>query len=1157
MLIDSEINAFNAGLWDPDLSPRTDLDKYRKSCLVLDNYIPKKKGGAKRRRGFEDMGEAKYQDRDFGVKEYKFGDNVPFMLEMGDQYIRFYSNGIRIIEDEVDITNIADTSVKATVTLTVDTFPTLGDTMTIAGRTYTVVLNGQGDTDGEIEIGLNLAAFQTNIIAALDGTDGWNTEHPLVEPNGVFVADNLVIDAKEYGPETNLYESTETFTAPTNVFSAATFTGYIEELRVDCAGHTFVNGDVIQINDLIESGDSGQSPPTPRGMTELNKNIYTIYGVVASTSFLIAPYNAGSFSPYWYGGSVGKVYEISTIYDEQDINKLEFRTVFDIIWIIHTEGKYPVYQLKRFGNTNWTFTKVDWVFPPTLDLNTTSTTLTSAAITGTGIALTASADLFDDDHVGSRWVIEHPRSDSVQIGNGVSGAQATVSVRGDWTLTTSDLSSSERLDLERSYDGGSTWQKYITSNSNERITGNEPERVDLRVNVLTGTASYTFNIKDYVTKGVFEITGVTDAQNATIDITTDLGATTATADWYEAAFSDFRGHPSGIEFYGEGLYLGRDMEVWRSVVGDFTNFERTGLDDGGFYSPLPSKSRGTLKWIADRGSLLFGTTEGVFVARRPDDRSAITPSNFRADREISYGVGDLPPILTDQVLLFTQKDNRILRELSSTEFEGSFNAIELTELASEVTGRNGLVDMVYQETPEDMVWGIRKDIDNKQKLVAMAYNRNQNVVAWSEHATSGKPLSIEKTKSALGDELWMAVKRDTKDRGSRYHIERMRMDNDTSSSFRKAVATETETVTVKNLQICWNVSLAASMTTELATLKTDISGVIDDIEATYPGTVEHALYTFGDSDKVILKTDFTDRTTFEALIAGLAVSATTTLIDGFLAIGRAANDLSWNDSKNWGRQIINYTDTFGLGFELSSARAIARCQPKSIQFCYGFISSSTYLNIAATLAGETGADYGRFSVTSEILGCINNPRSNNSFDIISRDVDYLDSSKLYTSAEHTPIVVGLEHLEGETVYANADGITLGPFTVTKGRITLGSEDNFYSHVWVGRHYDSDLQPANLEYLLSSGSTQGDYKGITHIEIELKDSAGIKAGTSTSDLSKLINEPDNYNQALELINDKKNFEMPQGIDKEAKVYVRCYQPQPAHILGIYPQVKVFK
>jgi hypothetical protein len=123
-------------------------------------------------------------------------------------------------------------AVNALGTLTVDTIPTAGDSMTIDAKVFTFVATGTAAEDGEINIGATLGATQTSIIAAIKGTDH-NDAHPTVDC-GAFADDALEISALVAGVAGNSIVTTSDFTALTNVFSGpALRTGVNSTVAID------------------------------------------------------------------------------------------------------------------------------------------------------------------------------------------------------------------------------------------------------------------------------------------------------------------------------------------------------------------------------------------------------------------------------------------------------------------------------------------------------------------------------------------------------------------------------------------------------------------------------------------------------------------------------------------------------------------------------------------------------------------------------------------------------------------------------------------------------------------------------------------------------------------------------------------------------------
>jgi hypothetical protein len=117
--------------------------------------------------------------------------------------------------------------VKAQVTLTMDVKPIDGDTYTIDTKVYTFE-DTLTNVDGNVAIGATLGDSQANLVSAitLTGTAGTDyalamTAHPSVVV-GAFAGDDAVITAKTAGVAGNSIATTETFTAGTNIFDAAT-----------------------------------------------------------------------------------------------------------------------------------------------------------------------------------------------------------------------------------------------------------------------------------------------------------------------------------------------------------------------------------------------------------------------------------------------------------------------------------------------------------------------------------------------------------------------------------------------------------------------------------------------------------------------------------------------------------------------------------------------------------------------------------------------------------------------------------------------------------------------------------------------------------------------------------------------------------------------
>lgn len=84
-------NAFNAGELSRFLDGRTDQQKYFLGCRVLENFLPSVQGPAIRRAGTRYVGSTKGNGRAWLVP-FQFSTVQSYILEFGDQYIRFWTN---------------------------------------------------------------------------------------------------------------------------------------------------------------------------------------------------------------------------------------------------------------------------------------------------------------------------------------------------------------------------------------------------------------------------------------------------------------------------------------------------------------------------------------------------------------------------------------------------------------------------------------------------------------------------------------------------------------------------------------------------------------------------------------------------------------------------------------------------------------------------------------------------------------------------------------------------------------------------------------------------------------------------------------------------------------------------------------------------------
>jgi hypothetical protein len=94
---------FTAGEMSPKMEGRIDVAKYGNACKRLENMYVEKHGPATRRGGFYFAAEVKNSSKRTRILPFEFSVTQAYILEFGDQYIRFFKNYGRVESGPFDI----------------------------------------------------------------------------------------------------------------------------------------------------------------------------------------------------------------------------------------------------------------------------------------------------------------------------------------------------------------------------------------------------------------------------------------------------------------------------------------------------------------------------------------------------------------------------------------------------------------------------------------------------------------------------------------------------------------------------------------------------------------------------------------------------------------------------------------------------------------------------------------------------------------------------------------------------------------------------------------------------------------------------------------------------------------------------------------------
>ena len=469
------------------------------------------------------------------------------------------------------------------------------------------------------------------------------------------------------------------------------------------------------------------------------------------------------------GGESGNPYEVNTPYLKESLLQLQSTQSADTFYFAHSE--YPPMKLMRYANNDWALEEIDFKKGPFLDENTTSTTVRTSGTSGS-VTVTASQNIFVENHIGALWQICHNRDDTRLTGTfGSTGETATIFCTGGWEFRTHGTWAGQ-ICIKRKLSKSSGWQKFRTytseNDSNVSVTGREEEdgvsfKIEMEV-FNAGACRYNFNAHDYVHKGVVKITAFTDAQHVTATVVTkSIGKTSNTKMWSEGAWSKENGFPACVEFFEDRLvWAGSKLEpqtLWSSQTSDYENMLAGVNDDDAYLYTIAARGVNPIRWLVATDVLIIGTKGAEWYLGTTETDAVVTPSNVTIRKQSTWGSRDIQAEIAGDATVFWQRAGTRLREFTSDPISINirFVAIDLTLLSEHIT-EGGVTNMAVQSEPATIIWCIRAD----GALLGLTYERRQEVVSWHRHFTySGDDRfrSIAIITSEDEDEVWFAVDR--------------------------------------------------------------------------------------------------------------------------------------------------------------------------------------------------------------------------------------------------------------------------------------------------------------------------------------------------------------------------------------------------------------
>jgi hypothetical protein len=462
--------------------------------------------------------------------------------------------------------------------------------------------------------------------------------------------------------------------------------------------------------------------------------------------------------------------EIDTPWVEADLQKLRMTQSADVIYVA-CDG-YQQRKIERRDGNSWSIVLYEPETGPFRNVNTSPITIAPSALFG-DVNLVASSAFFKSTHVGALFRLQSVGQTVTKSITAQNTFSDPIRVAGVDSQRAFGLFISNtfvaNVTLQYSVGEPGSWvdvATYTTGQSISHDDGLDNQIIYYRIGVKTGgftsgQVDVTLSYSSGSITGVARVTEYTDPTQVSAVVLQDFGATTASSDWWEGAWSDRRGHPSAVTLFEGRLWSGGNDKTNGSIVDQYEDFDDEFEGDAG---PI-SRNIGegpvqTINWMLALNRLIIGTLansapidaiklagNNVLSGRSSSFDEPLTPTNFNLKSASASGI-------------FVDRSRQRLMALNFDLNESDYKPEDLTVAVPEVC-EAGILQIAVQYRPDLRIHTRLAD----GTVVLCTLDRAEGVICFSTISTDGEVEDISVLPGDEEDQVYYIVNRGS----SRFH----------------------------------------------------------------------------------------------------------------------------------------------------------------------------------------------------------------------------------------------------------------------------------------------------------------------------------------------------------------------------------------------------